>query len=168
MKGRHLFIPLAYGNPFYYASCNIINDDSLLYAYLLHPARGSMLFTLNFDEGTKQYKLRHIVPGLDKMTIGLINENIHGEPVDMPGLYRTNYHFTETGEEYGYFVINRMFVKDGESIRPSEKFHIFYEGWDAFNEYEWDARGFVSAKGDAPGEKEMQLIDAAIKRMNAG
>ena len=167
MTGRHIFIPLQAGIANHYASCNILNDDSLLYVYLLHPERGSMLFTLMFDETAMQYKPRHIVPGLDGKTIELINEKIHEDILIDTSLYENNYRFVETGAGYGYLVINRLFVKVENSIAPTEKFHVFQEGWEQLNEYEWDGlKGLVALKGQMPDQHISKLINQTIGDMN--
>lgn len=169
MTGRHLFIPLEIDNENYYASCNIVNDESLIYVCLLHPKQGSLLFTLNFDESSGVYKSRFIVPGLDQLTLQLLNEKLMEDDAGAnTGLYEKNYRIIENDDEYGYAVINRLYKRAGEGIAPTGKFHVFYEGWKEFGEYEWGDHGFISAKGTLPDEKEIERINGAIEKMNAG
>lgn len=166
MIGRHLFVPLEPQNKNYYASCNMMNDEGLVYVYLLHPNRGSLLFTLYFDANGAKYKCRYIVPGLDQKTINLINEGlINNHNKTIKNVYSDRYKFVETDEKYEYFVINRLFESKSGMINPTGKFHVFHEVWSAFNEYEFDTHGVVVKKGIALNAAQCEVIANAILKM---
>lgn len=167
MTGRHLFVPLETDPEFYYASCNIVNDDSLVYVYLLHPQRGSLLFTLHFDEKEMQYKPRFIVPGLDQLTLLKLNEHLVSEASNAaPNNNSNNYHIHINKESYGYIVINRLYKKTAEGIQHTGKFHVFYEQWHELKAFEWDAQSNAVTAGDDPGTDVYKLISKITREMD--
>lgn len=167
MTGRHLFVPLERDDVFYYASCNIVNDDSLVYVYLLHPLRGSLRFTLYFDEKQMQYKPRFIVPGLDQLTLLKLNEHLTTETSDAAQHNKSsNYHIHIYKDSYGYLVINRLYKRTAEGIHPTGKFHIFYEQWHELKEFEWDGQSNSVITGGDPGSNVSKLISTITEEMD--
>lgn len=168
MRGRHFFIPLSDEDLHHYASCNILNDERLLHVYLLHPRKGSLLFTLQLDEETMEYRQRFIVPGLDRETVHRINERMQDGDSAQLKIFEKNYTLLQSGADYGYFVINRLFAKTADSIAPTGKFHIFFEGWKDFGEGEWEEHDGVleNIKGLQLKKEQLHLISEAVKEMN--
>lgn len=167
MKGRHLFIPLEPGNKDFYASCNIMNDEGLVYVYLLHPQSGSLLFTLYFNNALEKYESRYIVPGLNNVTVGLINEALLRDELETAyAVYADRYQLVEGEGDYEYFVINRMFESKNGIINPTEKFHVFHEAWNNFNEYRFNLSGLVQNRDGLTPEQVKRLSDA-INAMKA-
>ncbi|MFV0606280.1 MAG: hypothetical protein ACK5NK_10605 [Niabella sp.] len=164
MTGRHFYIRLG-SEDNYYASCNILNDEGLIYVYLLHPHIGSFTFTMYFDERECKYLPRFIVPGLRKNDIVLINEAVFTTSSDEP-VTSDNYRLAITGEEYGYIVVNRMFEKLNGTTFPSGKFNIFYEDWNSYGEYLWSSENGLYIKvGDPPPDRTKVLIMQTIADM---
>lgn len=168
MIGRHSFISLDSGNRNYYASCNIMNDDSLVYVYLLHPVRGSLLFTLYFDENDFAFKSRFFVPGVDKKTVDLLSKKLTEDGVDEGSeVYMNHYALLTNQNDYGYMVINRMYGKDENSLVLTGDFHIYYERWNEFSEYVYNVNtGAITTNGKELTTLEISRIETAIRNMN--
>lgn len=138
----------------------------MLFVYLLHPQRGSMMFTLVFDKVIQQYNPRYIVSGLDAETLDWINSGLSNITDELVQGYEKDFSLEPMGESYGYIVVNRLYVKNEKGIRPGGDFHIFYEGWETYGECIWNpANGVARIQGFEMTADIHALIKSVVDKM---